>query len=730
MSNSGQVVLTENKSDRLNLLNPAVLDGSNKIKLFENRVNGNEEIGMKPLPSNTVNNIFVNAYSVMKYFADPTCLNVTDQNLSKVLCIGKVQSGKTAFFISTIAIAFDNGYNLACLIGGTKNPLREQNLDRVQAEFSNNDNIVVLNFNYADTDEIKKYLNSGKKVVLVVLKNAAANKNLGALKKIIEDNIDQPTLIIDDEGDEYSPGAPQSKSKENRTHSVLSKIIYTPCICTYLSVTATPQANLLISTPDPLSPDYCVLVQPGEGYVGGIDFHDSLNNKHICIANDADDFKNSVPLSFDDALRYFVVCCCIKLSLGDSRDFSMLVNPSSLTIIHSNIVTKILNKIALIKDCMSVDNPSYNDEIDLIKEQFNKYISVNPDSNASFNACIKFLPYVIRCLDAYEINATFEGKRDRERIETEKDKHYKIYVGGSMLGRGLTIKNLAITYIYNDSKKIAVDTLYQRARWLGYKQNYFDICKVYLTSNLQQKFIDIVNSEIDMWNSIDAFLETKMNLKAWPRVFSLDNDSLILTRSTVSHTVTIERMNPGYSYDKSIWLSKESRISNRHAADKYKELHKEDGFEVDFSNNKSQVAFVIDTKITEVYENFLQFYREPRNYHIGHNLLTKLYKQAKEGVIPDEISVLYIRYKTGEFREGIINDKSISELPQGRNDGTAFPGDRTLNEYAKIMHLQIHYVYTHEGETLDDAFPMLAFNNPISSRMIRFVTGDNTYGEL
>ena len=39
----------------------------------------------------------------------------------KVLCLGKVQSGKTAFFISTMAMAMDNGYNLFYVIGGTKN---------------------------------------------------------------------------------------------------------------------------------------------------------------------------------------------------------------------------------------------------------------------------------------------------------------------------------------------------------------------------------------------------------------------------------------------------------------------------------------------------------------------------------------------------------------------------------------------------------------------------------
>ena len=39
------------------------------------------------------------------------------------IVIGKVQSGKTSNFIALTALAFDNKYNIAVILGGNKNNL-------------------------------------------------------------------------------------------------------------------------------------------------------------------------------------------------------------------------------------------------------------------------------------------------------------------------------------------------------------------------------------------------------------------------------------------------------------------------------------------------------------------------------------------------------------------------------------------------------------------------------
>ena len=57
-----------------------------------------------------------------------------------------------------------------------------------------------------------------------------------------------------------------------------------------------------------------------------------------------------------------------------------------------------------------------------------------------------------------------------------------IYIGGNMLGRGITIKGLAVTFITREAKNDTnADTLEQRARWFGYKRSYLDVCRILLT---------------------------------------------------------------------------------------------------------------------------------------------------------------------------------------------------------------------------------------------------------
>ena len=67
-----------------------------------------------------------------------------------------------------------------------------------------------------------------------------------------------------------------------------------------------------------------------------------------------------------------------------------------------------------------------------------------------------------------------------------------------MLERGITLENLAVTYIYRQAKKDNADTLFQRARWFGYTEKYIDLCKIYMPKDLAEKFIEGDNIKIDV----------------------------------------------------------------------------------------------------------------------------------------------------------------------------------------------------------------------------------------
>ena len=687
------------------------LDGEFRNMLFQNMLSSQSE--------STVFDIFSNAYKALPYFADPS----DNQNVTKVLCLGKVQSGKTAFFISVIALAFDNGYDVAYLMGGTKNSLRDQNYERVLNEFSNNSNVKVLELNNTSPEDIAAYVDNGYKVIAVVLKNAPERKNIGKMQESMQHNFGLTTLIVDDEGDEYSPGAPKLKEKNpraGRTHDAIADLLSSANCITYLSVTATPQANLLISTIDELSPEHIVLVEPGKGYTGGNSFHDTSDNPHVIQIKDTDDFEDSIPVSFMNALYFFIFACSLKLAEGNESPFSMLVHPSSLTKVHAMVSEKIDEAYSLIFDNLyDENNITYEDQCQEIRQQYNNYIADNPSCEVSFEQVIKCVKTVLSQMQVIQFNASSQD-------EIDDKKKYRIFVGGNMLGRGLTIKNLCVTYIYRESKETAIDTLYQRARWFGYKKSYFDICKVYMTGSLKQAFMDTVDNENDMWNALRAYLLTNVELKKFPRVFKLDNDKLILTRKSVAKTVTLQRVNPGYSYNKSVMWNAENKQKNRELYEDFYEKWKDKGAELSFATNSSQEHFVIHMKYSTFLEEFLRKYSYPKETSFGVKGFERIKQSIDDGFMEDSVDVVIMRYKSKQFRSLSASKYTIKELPQSWNAGTNYSGDKMLTGFYDRFHFQIHLVYVEE-DNKSDYMPMLAMNNPITEFTARYVTGDNYY---
>ena len=703
----------------LNTIKSAKIDGECKTLL--------EKHMLESSPEDDVAHIFSNAYKVLQYLIDPYS-NTPKRN--KILCLGKVQSGKTAFFISSIALAFDNGYNLAYVIGGTKTKLKDQNYQRLTNEFKNNEKIKVIDITFTEHEDPLDLIHYGYKVIIVALKNVnSENANLGIIEKYSQRLKDIPSIIIDDEGDECSPGAPKLKarnSRAGRTHDVLSEIIENINICTFLSVTATPQANLLLSTIDELSPDFALLVEPGNGYIGGNAFHDIYDNPHVIAIKDSDTFNSSVPESFLHALHFFIFSALYKNYQNDKRNFSMLVHPSSLTKVQSMVAEKIRDALNYIQCTLNdIANVAFDSLYENIFKSGNE-LCLMFDNYIDFkNKTIDYLNLVLNSMSVFEFNVSSTG---RQSISEEKDDQskYKIYVGGNMLGRGLTIKNLNVTYMYRDSKIAQVDTLYQRARWFGYKSSYFDVCRVYMTKTLKEKFIDIVENENDLWNSINAFLLTKVDIKKIPRIFTLNNDKLRLTRTSVSKTITIERVNPGYVYDKSIDFKHDEIEYNRELYKKLFESSINSGEDVLFGTSEIQHHLIIQYKFTELYNIFLKKYKFPRGSKIGPRTFEKILEFINKGESEDLITVIFMRYKTGEYRSAIAGGKAIKELPQSYNNGTEYPGDKSLTGYNNLLHIQLHAVYTNENEK-DKIIPLLALNNPITEFNIRYVTGDNYY---
>lgn len=704
------------------LIKSPKIDGFHRNIMFNTIVENEEDYTM-------ANNVFSNATKVLPYFSNPD-----SSEHSNVLCIGKVQSGKTAFFTASVALAFDNGYSIAYLLGGTKNKLKEQNEIRMLEEFKNDELVKIYDVNKTDVESIKNEIENGKKIIIIVLKNASQKTNLGKMIELEKKLYNYPSIIVDDEADEVTPGAPKSKRRNNKagiTHDKIAEIISSVNCCTYLSVTATPQANILLNKYDELSPDFVTLVYPGKGYCGGNSFHDIYDNPHTIEIKDNDDFDNgSIPKTFIDAFHDFIFACCLK---NDGKGYSMLVHPSRSNVVQNDVAVTIDNYLQqTIKNLNEEDTFAYQASVDEIFYAYQRYVELNGPT-VDFSEIKKRIPLVAKELEIFIYNVSLYG-RISMKMEKDSKSLYRIYIGGDMLGRGLTFRNLIVTYIYRDSKVTALDTLYQRARWFGYKEEYFDVCKVFMTKTLKNKFIATVESENDMWNAINNFLLTDIDFKSFPRILSLpyqneSDDKMILTRTSVSKTIEIIRSGPGFNYDKSVrFRMPDDRKKNRELYESFYDKYKTQGIPDKLGQGNREKSLVIDMKYTDFYNDFLQKYAFPLGTKLGSKMFSRFIEEIEDGRREDIVKVVIMRYKTMEQRSTIDDwGFEIGELLQGRSNdgGRSYVGDKNI--FPDIFHIQIHLVY-HDDK--NDYVPMLAVQNPLSSSLIKYVTGDEYYDEV
>ena len=292
-----------------------------------------------------IDSIFNNAVRILGRCPNP---NIQEQVAETGIVIGKVQSGKTSNFISVLALAFDNGYDIAIVLGGNTLNLLKQNASRISSAFSvDTEKLTVLKTNDNKTlinpARIKDFIENGRKVIIVGLKH---NKHIDQIAEIFDNEFlaDKSVLIVDDEGDQATLNTRAYQQSISTTYaSVLNLKSKLKSHC-FLSVTATPQANILIEAFDTLSPDFGELVYPGEGYCGLQEFHGENADRYIKEIPESEPNLldgMGVPESVYQAMALFFVGNAIRRSRGDMGTHAMLIHPSQKKFDHRVVEQKI-----------------------------------------------------------------------------------------------------------------------------------------------------------------------------------------------------------------------------------------------------------------------------------------------------------------------------------------------------------------------------------------------------
>jgi hypothetical protein len=500
-----------------------IITGESFDKLFNklNHLSDKERSELKDSSINILKN------SVNSYFHNNNKENNTG------LVIGKIQSGKTLSFTSVISLARDNGYKIVVVISGRTNLLLEQTIKRLKKDLVKDDKYISLITN-AEVDfkkedsirDIQRFLkkkNSSKIKTLIIpilkhqgrlrgLKNLFTNIDIQLLLK------KNSVLIIDDEADQASLNTRSRNNErfglndESAIFSSIKNLRYVLPNHTYIQYTATPQAPLLIDTATLLSPDWHVLLTPGNNYTGGSTFFKESNDIVDIIPQEGQYPPNinhltSAPESLVNSLKEFLILSA--LMGGDIERFeeindraTMLVHPTwRVNSDDENIgIERFFDWIQNIIEMLEKDLE--NNDLEVFHKDFinvekrlkkNGWKGVFPKFEIVTEAVLDWV------LDDLKIHQVTGGKLEKGEEFPWDNNRYHILVGGQLLDRGFTVENLIMTYMPRDTVgNNQADTIEQRCRFYGYRRKYVDYCRVYITRGLKQDYIDYNNHEYEL----------------------------------------------------------------------------------------------------------------------------------------------------------------------------------------------------------------------------------------
>mgnify|MGYP001186535374 CR=1 FL=1 len=448
------------------------------------------------------------------------------------LIVGRVQSGKTLSFEAVTGMARDNGAQLVIILAGISKILTNQTLNRIKKDFKyseKKDWVIVdteggLPGNFENTlkQNIEKFNRDGglkrkKGTIIVCMKQ---HQHIAGVNKVLESSKIQQVLkkakvlIIDDEADQYSLNTKPDKDFASATYNRINELRKSAPNHTYLSYTATPQAPLLIKTMDMLSPDFAEVVNPGDGYVGIEDlfFEDS---PYIAIVESSEEDiseeenTNLPPESLKRALANFLIGAAqglieqdASVIEEDASNRSMLIHPSRL-IGDQNQFYNWVSQILAFWD-LEFENrelESFLDTRNLFAGEYDNLASTYSEI-AEFDYILKIIKEDV--FPDYNLEQINSGpKATAQKVDWDSAYAF-IIVAGQSMDRGTTVEGLTVTYLSRTSSK-QIDTQMQRARFLGYKEKYKGLIRIYLDDDSIKFFRNYVITQSDFLNLISEF---------------------------------------------------------------------------------------------------------------------------------------------------------------------------------------------------------------------------------
>lgn len=502
------------------------------------------------------------------------------------LVVGAVQSGKTLSFTALIAAARDNRFPLVVVLAGTKKNLRNQTHTRLlrDLEMAGDGGIPQwIPVKSPDAGGATEAVNALRRwatrpegrnptLVAVVLKNHRSIDHARQFLTSVATTLpDVPVLFVDDEGDQAGLNVATRSAEESSTYREIRRLREASPNHTYVLYTATPQAPLLISLEDTLSPRTVTVLESGKGYLGGRElFVEGRDDFVREITEDTvlDPEETSPPLSLERAVATFLLALVIAQRRGAPKPLTMLIHPSSSRSLHDAYrawVASILHRIT-----MSLEDGDPLLAEHLVEEVFAepfKDLSSSGGTLADDGTTIPLDEIVAALRDedllGY-IKIRIVNSEDGHEIDEGEWRQAPgwIVIGGNKLDRGFTVENLAITYMPRGPGVGNADTIQQRGRFFGYKASYQDLLRAWMTRETQQIYTSYVSHEEAMRSELLTIDTSGTPLHEWRRTFLLDQSLTPTRRQVIKLAIDTYPIKSGWIFTQTSLFTASSRTQS------------------------------------------------------------------------------------------------------------------------------------------------------------------------
>ncbi|MDX8465743.1 Z1 domain-containing protein [Mesorhizobium sp. VK23B] len=430
------------------------------------------------------------------------------------MLLGRIQSGKTRAFLGVIALAFDRGYDIAIVLTKGTKTLASQTVKRIGRDFRTfiEDDEMVL-FDIMSAPDPLTRAEQRRKIVIVAKKQV---NNLDRIQELFEtkypDWKEKSVLLVDDEADmasvRFSRKSGETDIDQGAIANRMDRLRGSVTRMSFLQVTATPYALYL--QPEnfegatnarevfyPKRPVFTVLLPTHPAYVGGDDYFgghgpdDPRYYLHVEVDADEQDalraadgrviredrlWTSANVRMLRRSLMTFLLAVAIRRHQQESQHqrkqkYAMVIHNDTQRLAHKWQRDTVENLLKMFEQAAGSGDARLRDLFEVAYADLSQSIKadgghVPPADNAFEDVKTLILDGELN-VQRVNTDVPQEPLLDADTAELRLRTKANLYIGGSILDRGITVPNLIAFYYGRNPRRMQADTVLQHSRMYG-----------------------------------------------------------------------------------------------------------------------------------------------------------------------------------------------------------------------------------------------------------------------